>query len=188
MVQGSAAEIPRMRERLEAALERAGSTADGWLRGIYEEKLERCNTQRITDEMSAAACSFSRSDANYDAVVAPTTSGRTVRMMARFRPDVPVLGCAHDSLTRKKLLLSFGVFPVNVGRLTEAAPAGSAPDDGSGGAEGGLLRDAQSVFGACAELLKKDGMLASGDIVVWTAGSSLFVPGTTNLIEIRRVD
>jgi pyruvate kinase len=98
-------------------------------------------------------------------------------MIARFRPDVPVLGCAHDSLTHKKLLMSFGVFPVNVGRLS-----------GGAGVEGALLRDTESVFGACAQLLKDEGLLSTGDVVVWTAGSSLFVPGTTNLIEIRRVE
>jgi len=173
LVHDSEAEIPRMRARLTAALDRAKAAGDEWLEEIYAEKLERCNTQRITDEMSAASCAFSGSDADYDAIVAPTTSGRTVRMIARFRPDVPVLGCAHDSLSQKRLLLSFGVFSVNVGRTS---------------AGGGMLGDTESVFDACSGILKARGLLESGDVVVWTAGSSLFVPGTTNLIEIRRVE
>jgi len=174
IVLDSESEIPRMKERLGAAVERARSEGDDWLEEMYAEKLARCLTQRITDEMSAASCAFTASGAGYGAVVAPTTSGRTVRMMARFRPDVPILGCAHDSLNRKKLLMSFGVFPVNVGRLIAG--------------EESLLRDTNSVFLACGELLKRQGMLAVGDVVVWTAGSSLFVPGTTNLIEIRRIE
>lgn len=95
-------------------------------------------------------------------------------MIARFRPDVPILGCAHDVLNQKKLLMSFGVCPVNVGRMTEE--------------EGTLLHDTESVFRACSDVLRSQGMLEKGDLVVWTAGSSLFVPGTTNLIEIRRIE
>ena len=117
----SESEIPRMKERLGAAVERARGEGDAWLEQRYAGTLTRCLTQRITDEMSAAACAFTASGAGYKAIVAPTTSGRTVRMMARFRPDVPILGCAHDSLNRKKLLMSFGVFPVNVGRRTASA-------------------------------------------------------------------
>ncbi|MCK4915313.1 MAG: hypothetical protein KAS89_04035, partial [Candidatus Eisenbacteria sp.] len=159
-------------ERLGAAIARA--RGDEWLEAMYADKLERCLTQRITDEMSAASSAFSGSGSDYNAIVAPTTSGRTVRMIARFRPDVPILGCAHDVLNRKKLLMSFGVCPVNVGRMAEGEDA--------------LLRDTESVFRACSDILKSQGMLEAGDLVVWTAGSSLFVPGTTNLIEIRRIE
>ncbi len=172
LVFDSAAEIPRMQERLTAAIARA--RGDEWLEAMYTDKLERCLTQRITDEMSAASSAFAGSGNDYDAIIAPTTSGRTVRMIARFRPHVPILGCAHDALNRKKLLVSFGVWPVNVGRMAEGEDA--------------LLRDTESVFGACSEMLKSQGLLEAGDLVVWTAGSSLFVPGTTNLIEIRRIE
>jgi pyruvate kinase len=48
--------------------------------------------------------------------------------------------------------------------------------------------DTQSIFQVCVDALKEQRMLETGDVVVWTAGSSLFVPGTTNLIEIRRID
>jgi pyruvate kinase len=54
--------------------------------------------------------------------------------------------------------------------------------------EDALLSDTASVFRACSEMLKSQGLLEAGDLVVWTAGSSLFVPGTTNLIEIRRIE
>jgi pyruvate kinase len=174
LVLDSEAEIPRMEGRLSAAVERARSEGDGRLEDIYAEKLERCRTQRITDEMSSASCAFAASGEDYAAILAPTTSGRTVRMIARFRPDVPILGCAHDSLNQKKLLLTFGVCSVNVGRMASGGDA--------------LLGDTESVFRACVETLTARGMLEHDDLVVWTAGSSLFVPGTTNLIEIRRVD
>ena len=174
MIAESELETRMQRARLTVALERARSAADDWLEAFYAEKLDRCLAQKVTDEISAAACSFASSDVDYAAIVAPTTSGRTVRMIARFRPGVPILGCAHDVLNRKKLLLTFGVYTVNIGRMAEGR------DD--------LLIDTGSVFRACSEALRSEGVLATGDLVVWTAGSSLFVPGTTNLIEIRRVD
>ncbi|MFH1689785.1 MAG: pyruvate kinase [Candidatus Eisenbacteria bacterium] len=174
LVLDSEAEIPRMKARLKAALERASEEGDSWLADMYGEKLERCRAQKITDEISSAACAFSASGDDYRAIVAPTTSGRTVRMIARFRPNVVILGCAHDSLNQKKLLMSLGVCPINSGRM------GDGP--------GGLLGDTESVFRTCSAILKSRGMLEPGALVVWTAGSSLFVPGTTNLIKIRRVE
>ncbi len=174
LVFDSEAEIPRMKARLGSALERATRAGDRWLADVYGEKLERCLAQKITDEISSAACAFSASGDDYRAIVAPTTSGRTVRMIARFRPNVVILGCAHDSINQKKLLMSFGVCPVNCGR--------------TGDGPGGLLGDGESVFRACSAILKSRGTLEPGDLVVWTAGSSLFVPGTTNLIKIRRVE
>jgi pyruvate kinase len=174
LVYDSGAEISRMKTRLMAAVDRARAAGDEWLEDLYREKLERCRTQRITDEMSSASCAFTGSGAEFAAIVAPTTSGRTARMIARFRPEVPILGCAHDTVNRKKLLMSFGVFPVNIGRM--------APDGKS------LMSDTESVFRACGALLTGQGLLESGAVVVWTAGSALFVPGTTNLIEIRRVE
>jgi pyruvate kinase len=174
LVLDSEAEIARTDERLRDALGRARSGGDEWLESFYAEKLARNAAQKITDEISAAACSFTSSSPDYRAVVAPTTSGRTARMISRFRPDDTILGCAHDSLNRKKLVLSFGVYPVNCGRMS--------------GESDELIGDTERVFLLCSGILKEHGMLRDGDLIVWTAGSALFVPGTTNLIEIRRVE
>jgi pyruvate kinase len=174
LVLDSSAEIARTDRRLKAALKRAEAAGDEWLSDIYGEKLERNAAQKITDEISAAACSFSTSSPDCTAIVAPTTSGRTVKMISRFRPNGPILGCAHDSLNRKKLAMSFGVYAVNCGRTSDAG--------------GKLMADTEDVFRRCSTILKEHGMLHVGDLIVWTAGSALFVPGTTNLIKIRRVE
>ncbi|MBN2564762.1 MAG: pyruvate kinase [Candidatus Eisenbacteria bacterium] len=174
LVLDSEAEIVRTDERLRAALGRARASGDAWLEQLYAEKLQRNAAQKITDEISAAACSFSSSSPDCTAIVAPTTSGRTVRMISRFRPNDPILGCAHDSLNRKKLSLSFGVYAVNCGRTAEGTDQ--------------PMTDTEDVFRRCSGILKEQGMLSGGELIVWTAGSALFVPGTTNLIKIRRVE
>ncbi len=47
-----------------------------------------------------------------DAIVVITKSGRTAREVAKFRPRIPVIGCAATPSVRQKLSLIFGIFPV----------------------------------------------------------------------------
>ncbi|MDD5103484.1 MAG: pyruvate kinase [Candidatus Peribacteraceae bacterium] len=47
-----------------------------------------------------------------DAIVVITKSGRTAREVAKFRPVIPVIGCAATPSVRQKLALVYGIFPV----------------------------------------------------------------------------
>jgi len=151
-----------------------------WMAKLYAEKIERSQNQTITDSISESACLLSEGkdyrDQNFQAIVAPTTSGRTARMMSRFRPNVPIIGAAHDEANARKLTISFGVYPICIG--------GFAPDAG-----------VEKVFDAARdEAIKKSyvwksnfQLLKEGDMVISTSGTPLLQIGTTNLIQIRTV-
>jgi pyruvate kinase len=98
------------------------------------------------------------------AIVVPTSSGRTARLVSAHRPQVPVLGVSPRIETVRRLNLLFGV------RCTLAEQWDS-------------LRD---LLSECANLAKREGVAKSGDLIAITAGLPEQELGT-NLFEVHRV-
>jgi pyruvate kinase len=98
------------------------------------------------------------------ALVVPTSSGRTARLVSAHRPNVPVLAVSPRIETVRRLKLLFGVTAV----LNE-----------NEGDVRGLLQD-------CAVLAAKHGIASSGDLIAITAGLPEQELGT-NLFEVHRV-
>ncbi len=98
------------------------------------------------------------------AIVVPTRSGRTARLVSAHRPKVPVLAVSTRIETVRRLNLLFGV------RCALA-------DEWSGLTA--LLED-------CARLAKENGVAAAGDLIGITAGLPQQELGT-NLFEVHRV-
>jgi pyruvate kinase len=98
------------------------------------------------------------------AIVVPTRSGRTARMVSAHRPRVPVLAISPRVETVRRVRLLFGV------RSTIAEDWTSLRD---------LLDD-------CARLAREEGVAESGDLIGITAGLPEQELGT-NLFEIHRV-
>ncbi|MBD3235852.1 MAG: hypothetical protein GF330_04040 [Candidatus Eisenbacteria bacterium] len=159
----------RLQERAVAAME-AGDT---WLQGFYQEKLRKIRRQRTTDGITHSACMLSEGSAEYQAIVAATASGRTPRMLARYRPNVRIIGAAHDPCNFRKLLISHGVYPVLIGQ------------DQQTHAE--LFRDAVSAATEpeCVAWAPRFRLLRRQGEVIFTAGTPMFTPGTTNVIQVR---
>ena len=98
------------------------------------------------------------------AIVVPTGSGRTPRLVSAFRPRVPVLAVSSSLATVRRMNLLFGM------RAVQAEPWESLRQ---------LLDD-------CAELAKEGGLAKSGDLIAVTAGLPSQELGT-NLFEVHRV-
>jgi pyruvate kinase len=98
------------------------------------------------------------------ALVVPTTSGRTARLVSAHRPNVPVLAVSPRIETVRRLNLLFGVTAVLNEHETDVR---------------GLLHD-------CAALAGEHGIAASGDLIAITAGLPEQELGT-NLFEVHRV-
>jgi pyruvate kinase len=101
---------------------------------------------------------------NLAAIVVPTTSGRTARLVSAYRPRMPVLAVSARIETVRRMNLLFGV------RATIAEEWTSLRR---------LLDD-------CARLAREQGIASSGDLVAVTAGLPAQELGT-NLFEIHRV-
>lgn len=163
-----------LKRRLEKGLNDAALSGDGWLQLMHVERLRWCQNQAITDRFSLSTCVLSNSDVHCKAILAPSISGRTIRMIARFRPEVRIIGTAHDIINRRKLAVSYGVFGINCGM----GVAGSKD----------VYANTDEVFREAARIARKENLLYQGDVVVYTAGTPLFVAGTTNLIQIIEVE
>jgi pyruvate kinase len=98
------------------------------------------------------------------ALVVPTNSGRTARLISAHRPKVPVLAISPRIDTVRRLNLLFGVTAV----LSEQAA------------------EVRSQLDECAALAAKHGIARSGDLIAITAGLPEQELGT-NLFEVHRV-
>ncbi len=98
------------------------------------------------------------------ALVVPTTSGRTARLVSAHRPDVPVLAISPRIETVRRLNLLFGVTAVQDDFGTEL----------------------RSLLDHCAGLAGRHGIAQPGDLVAITAGLDGQELGT-NLFEVHRV-
>lgn len=98
------------------------------------------------------------------AIVVPTASGRTARVVAAHRPRVPVLAVSHSVRTQRQLKLSFGIRPVVNDQTTEI----------------------RNLLYECADDAVRFGAANSGDLIAIVAGLTDQKLGT-NLFEVHRV-
>jgi pyruvate kinase len=143
-----------------------------WRRSLYEEKAGKNQQQQTTDRITQATCTMSEGE-DIEGIIAATTSGRTVRMISRLRPNVLVVGAAHDLINTRKLAVSYGVIPICIGRVSDY---------------GGAKR----IFTNCRKRIREDeylnSRLSDETTVIFTAGTPTGKPGTTNLILMRKID
>ena len=133
----------------------------------YRKKLIKSDGNQnitVTNAISFASCAAA-TDLGASAIITPTQSGSTARMVSKYRPKAPIVAATPDERVARKLSLSFGVNSVTV------LPTESTDE---------MIQ--HSVDRALeAELIK------NGDLVVITAGVPVGVAGTTNLIKVHVV-
>ena len=116
------------------------------------------------DAVSHATCDMAL-DINAKAIVVSSISGGTVRMVARFRAPVDILGVTTSERVWYKLALSWGVTPAITGRFEHTTP----------------------MFNNALNLAKGKFNLKKGDHVILTGGSAGAKVGSTNLIKLETV-
>jgi pyruvate kinase len=119
----------------------------------------------IADAVSHAARSAAH-DLGAAAIITPTSSGYTARLMSRHRPGMPIIAVTPDPSVQRELCLYWGVVPL-------LAPRTENTDE--------ML--AQAVQAA-----KARGMVHEGDTLVLTGGAAGSAPGTTNLMRVLVVE
>ena len=120
--------------------------------------------QNSVDAVSHATCSMAI-DLNAKAIVVCSLSGRTARMVSRFRPPVDIIGICVDQKSVRKLSLSWGVTPV----LGESVPTTDV------------------LFYSAYKTAKDLFHLKSGDQIVITGGQINGKSGNTNLIKVDTI-
>lgn len=180
--------LPEVQDRVQEKVKlykRSRSKAARCYHGVYVKVQDLLGTQRETDRISYAACHLSI-DLPVKAIIAPTTSGQTTRMVARFRPKAPIVGAAHDYCVARKLTLSFGVHPVNILRSYQMIQEvfESACRKAKEVIQPPLSNESEEAQGQ----KKGHPLVQKDDLVVITAGEPLYRPGTTNLVKLHPVE
>ena len=119
----------------------------------------------INDAITHTCC-LTAMDLDAKAILAATNSGRTARMICRFRPACPVAALTMSDKVRRQLNISWGVIPFLTGEVSST----------------------DRIFSLSAEVALKEGLVKSGDTVVITAGVPLGKSGSTNLIKAQIID
>lgn len=100
------------------------------------------------------------------AIVAFSESGHTGRMVARYRPQLPILVLTPHQKTYNRSLITYGCEPVLVKKVR-------------------LLKDARTI---AAQALRARGVVTQGDLFVLGAGIPFGAPGATNLMLVETVE
>lgn len=116
----------------------------------------------ITNAISHATCTTAN-DLNAAAIITVTQSGRTARMISKYRPDCMIIGGSMSPKVCRQLNLSWGVIPL---LMVEKD-------------------DADELFEYAVDVVEKAGLISMGDITVITGGVPLGVPGTTNILKVH---
>jgi pyruvate kinase len=118
----------------------------------------------VRDSISRSSYHTAR-EINARAIITPTWSGSTANLVARFRPEQPILATTPNEGTLDFLSLSWGVTPLFI-------PPTATIDD---------------MIQFSIHAARKGGHVRPGDLVVVTGGAPLHVAGTTNFLKVEKV-
>jgi pyruvate kinase len=102
---------------------------------------------------------------NAKAIIIPTESGFTARMVAKYRPHAPIIAITPNEKVLYNLCLLKGVIPV----------------------KGMPIKSTDEMFSSSIKHVLDKKMIQKGDLIVLTAGVPIGKSGSTNLIKIEIV-
>lgn len=122
------------------------------------------NEHNITDAIGQSVA-HTALNLDVNAIITPTESGHTARMISKYRPKAPIVAVTSNDYVSRRLSLTWGVYP-------QIGQKASTTDD---------------MLDIAVEESVNSGIVASGDLVVITAGVPVGEAGTTNLMKIHVV-
>lgn len=120
--------------------------------------------QDITSSICHAVCHVA-SELNVKAIITVTMSGFTSAMIARYKPQCPIIGCTTGRLIWRQMNLQWGVHPLLIAQESIA----------------------EDLFREAIAAAKNAGYVQKGDTVVLTAGVPLGISGNTNMLRVVEV-
>ena len=125
---------------------------------------ERKANPDVTDAICHATCTTAL-DLKAKAIISVTKSGRSAKMVSRYKPGCDIIACSTDEKVCRQLNVVWGVKPI-------------------------LLEEQKEVFDlfdSAVVAAAKEENLEKGDTVVITSGVPIGISGTTNMIKVQTV-
>ncbi|EIJ79238.1 pyruvate kinase [Bacillus methanolicus PB1] len=127
-------------------------------------KRSKDNEHNITDAIGQSVA-HTALNLDVNAIITPTESGHTARMISKYRPKVPIVAVTSNDFVRRRLALVWGVYPLLGKEATTT----------------------DEMLEIAVQESLNSGIVANGDLVVITAGVPVGESGTTNLMKIHVV-
>lgn len=134
----------------------------------YRKRFERREHEKnsnIANAISHATVTTAH-DLDVAAIITVTKSGKTARLISKFRPLSPIISCTTSETICRQMNLSWGVTPLLIEEKNNT----------------------DELFDAAIDAARVAGYVNKGDRVVVTAGVPLGVAGTTNLMRVDVVE
>ena len=148
--------------RIASYIEARGLSGDG--QAIQSDVARRSAVRTVADAVSFACCEMA-GELDAAALITPSNSGTTARMVARFHPNCPVIAPTTSEHTYHQLGLCYGVVPARME----------------------MSKDTDEMIGMAVDVAQQSGLVKTGDVVIISAGVPTGVSGTTNLIKAHIV-
>lgn len=145
-------------------LDRIARSTEGVLEDFLRDSFLEDVENSVENSISRSAWEIAR-ELKASAIVASTASGKTARLVSRFRPSVPIIAVTHLESTFRQLSLSWGVIP-----------ALSASFDST-----------DDMFEEARRWVLEHNIARPGSKIVVTAGIPVGQMGTTNLIRVMEI-
>jgi pyruvate kinase len=136
----------------------------GGLEGLARPRPPLGPVTSIADAVSHATCATA-CDLEAAAIITPTISGHTARIISKYRPPCPIIAVTPSPGVQCQLALHWGIRTL-LSRRAESTDETIA----------GAVRAAQ-----------EHGLVEQGDVVVITAGAAGSGPGTTDIMKVQVV-
>lgn len=128
---------------------------------LYQQRAREVD-QSITDSISQAVVSTAL-HLNCQAIITPTESGYTSKMVSKYRPKVPVIAVTPNSTVLRQLNLVWGVYPIRSHTATST----------------------DEMFHWAVTRSLDTQIIKQGDLVILTAGIPVGQSGNTNLMKVH---
>ncbi len=129
--------------------------------GYRHELPEADDAPGVGRAMSNAACDLAET-LRATAILVPTATGRTASAVARLRPRRPIVALTHNQFAVQQMALEWGVIPLLVSQAN----------------------DVEDLWELSIGAAREAGLVSQGDRIVLTAGTSVNIPGSTNVIKV----
>ena len=130
----------------------------------YIQNIENFSINSTSEALSHSAATLAK-DLNAKAIVVCTRTGKTARMVSRFRPNINIIGITTDLHAYRKLALSWGVLPALAEEYTSV----------------------DIIFYFAQKTAVNSGLVQKGDTIVITGGTPNGKSGNSNMINIQKI-
>ena len=132
---------------------------------IGTHRRHKVHSGSVADSVSSSVV-HNAEDVGAAAIVALTESGLTPRMIARYKPQQPIITLTPNEHVMRQILLVYGCYPIKIKPFQYIA----------------------KIIPTVNTLVKREGVAVKGDRIIISAGVPFGVSGTTNMLMVVSVE